>query len=427
VVVQEAAALLSKTKSLLGSYRAIDLTNDRGFLCGKILADMGAEVIKVENPRGEAARRIGPFYQDAPGPERSLSWLAYNAGKKGITLNIETDDGKALFLKLVQQTDFLLESFDPGYMETLGLGYEALSSVNPGLICVAVTPFGQDGPYRDYKDSDLVCMAFGGIMYITGDPDRPPVRISLPQAYLHAGSEAAAGAMLALFHRDMTGRGQFVDVSVQKSLLWAMIIARPYWDINQVIIKRAGPFRTGLSSKATQRQTWPCKDGYVTFVVFGGAGGRAQSNKALVEWLDREGMANDELKAIDWDAFDMATSSQKFHDGYLKAFGDFFLKHTRYELYKGAVERQIMLYPVATPSDILSNQQLESRSFWRKIHVAGTNDEIDFPGPFVKIDGFNIGTQKRSPLLGEHNEEIYMGRIGLTKEQMVTLKELAVI
>lgn len=414
-------------KSLLGSYQALDLTNERGFLCGKILADMGAEVIKVEKPGGEPGRHTGPFYHDDPHIEKSLSWLAYNAGKRGITLNIETCDGKELFLELVEKSDFLLESFDPGYMESLGLGYKTISGINPGLIWVAITPFGQSGPYRNYKDSDLVCTAFGGIMYITGDPDRPPVRISLPQAYLHAGAEAAAGAMLALFHRDKTGKGQYIDVSVQKSLLWAMIIARPYWDISQVIIKRAGPFRSGLSSKATQRQTWPCKDGYVTFVVFGGAGGRAQSNRALVEWLDSEGMATDHMKSIDWDAFDMATSSQKFHDSYLKPFGDFFLKHTKEELYQGAVKRQIMLYPVSTPSDIVRNEQLRSRSFWKKINVPGTYEEIDLPGAFVKIDGFDVGTEKRSALLGEDNEEIYVGRLGLTKEQIVMLKELGVV
>ena len=218
-----------------------------------------------------------------------------------------------------------------------------------------------------------------------------------------------------------------MDVSVQKSLLLAMIIARPYWDINHVIIKRAGPFRSGLSSKATQRQTWPCKDGYITFVVFGGSGGRAKSNSALVEWLDSEGMATEELRSIDWEAFDMATSSQEFHDSYLKPFGDFFLKHTKEELYNGAMERQIMLYPVSSASDILSNPQLQDRLFWKKISIPGINEEINFPGPFVKIEGFNTGTEKRSPLLGEDNEQIYIGRLGLTRQEMIILKESGVI
>lgn len=416
-----------KTKSLLASCKALDLTNERGFLCGKILSDMGAEVVKVEKPEGEPGRNLGPFYHDEPDSERSLSWLAYNAGKKSISLNIETCDGRDIFLKLIGKADFLIESFDPGYMNSLGLGYEKLSRINSGLIYVSITPFGQEGPYRNYKDSDLVCMAFGGIMYITGDPDRPPVRISLPQAYLHAGAEASVGGMLALYYKNRTGKGQYVDVSVQKSLPWAMILARPYWDISKIIIKRAGPFRSGLSSKAIQRQTWPCKDGYITFVVFGGSGGRAQSNKALVEWVDSEGMATPELKSIDWDTFDMATSSQEFHDSYLKPFGDFFLRHTKEELYTGAIERQIMLYPVSTPSDILSNQQLQRRSFWNKISFPYMKEEIDLPGAFVKIEGFDIGTAKRAPLSGEDNEEIYMGRLGLTREEMAMLKGLRVI
>lgn len=416
-----------KNSSLLYPYFALDLTNERGYLCGKILADLGADVLKVEKPAGDPGRRTGPFYHDEPDTGKSLSWLAYNAGKKSITLNIESCDGKALFIRLIEKADFLLESFDPGYMESLGLGYDELRHINSGLVWVAITPFGQQGPYKNYKDSDLVCSAFSGTMYIAGDRDRPPVRISLPQSYLHAGAEGAVGAMLALFHREKTGVGQYVDVSVQKSMLIAMIMARPYWDINRVILKRAGPFRTGLSSRAMQKQTWPCKDGYVTFVVFGGVGGRARSNKALVEWLAEEGMASPELKSMDWDTFDMATSSQEFHDSYLKPFGDFFLKHSKEELYKGAIERQIMLYPVSTPSDILSNRQLQSRSFWKKLPLPGNGGKIDFPGAFIKSDGFQVGPGKGSPLPGENNREIYMERLGLTKQEMISLKELGAI
>lgn len=416
-----------KNKSLLDAFRALDLTNERGYLCGKILADMGADVIKVEKPGGDPGRRRGPFYHDDPHNGKSLSWLACNAGKRSITLNLEARDGQALLLELAKKVDFVLESFDPGYIEGLEIAFDKLKEINPGLIWVAITPFGQEGPYRNYKDSDLVCMASGGLMYITGDPDRPPVRISLPQTYLHAGAEGAAGAMLALYHREETGKGQYVDVSAQQSLVWAMIIARPYWDISQVIIKRAGSFRSGLSSRATQRQTWPCKDGYVSFVVFGGGGGRGQSNRSLVDWLDSEGMASEELKVINWESFDMATSSQEFHDSYLKPFGDFFLKHTKEELYEGAIKGQIMLYPVSTPSDILSNQQLKSRSFWTRVAMPGTQEEIPFPGPFIKASSFDIGTKRSAPLAGEDNEAIYMGELGLTREEMRMLKGLGVI
>jgi len=179
------------SETALGPYRVLDLTDEKGLLCGMLLAGLGADVIKVERPGGDLARNIGPFYDDIPHPEKSLLWFAYNLNKKGITLNIETVDGREIFKRLVKTSDFVIESFPPGYMARLGLDYSALSQINPRIIMTSITPFGQTGPYRDYKGSDLICMASGGLMYVSGDPDRPPVRITIPQAYCHAGAHLA--------------------------------------------------------------------------------------------------------------------------------------------------------------------------------------------------------------------------------------------
>lgn len=152
--------------SLLYPYRILELAGEKCFLCGKILGDMGADVIKIEPPGGDPARSIGPFYQDRPDPERSLYWFAYNANKRGITLNLESEEGKELFKELVKTSDAVIEGFPPGDLEGLGLGYEDLCRLKPNIILTSISPFGQDGPYRDYKGSDMVCWAMGGMMYI---------------------------------------------------------------------------------------------------------------------------------------------------------------------------------------------------------------------------------------------------------------------
>src|SRR4030042_742233 len=168
--------VVPKKNTLLSPYRALDLTDEKGFLCGKILADMGADVIKIERPGGDPARRIGPFYHDDPDSEKSLYWFAYNTNKRGITLNIETADGQEIFKKLVKTVDFVIESSKPGYMSSLGLGYSDLEKINPKVIMVSITPFGQSGPYveQDYKVDDMIVWAFSGFMFPNGDPDRPP-------------------------------------------------------------------------------------------------------------------------------------------------------------------------------------------------------------------------------------------------------------
>jgi len=189
----------------------LDLTTERGFLCGKIFADLGADVIKIEPPEGDPARDIGPFYKDVPDRERSLFWFAFNTGKKSITLNLESTGGQRHLRELVKTSDFLIESFDPGYLEKLHIGYTALSKVNPRLIMGSITPFGQNGPYSDWKGPDIVPWAMSGYMWMTGDPGRAPLRISSPpQAYLHASAMTAVGLLLALRYRDASGKGSML-------------------------------------------------------------------------------------------------------------------------------------------------------------------------------------------------------------------------
>ncbi|HJX35875.1 MAG TPA: CoA transferase, partial [Dehalococcoidales bacterium] len=179
---------MANTAEMMSGYRVLDLTNENGYLCGKILGDMGADVIKIEPPRGDSGRKIGPFYRQVPDMEKSLYWYAYNLNKRGITLDIETEDGRQILSRLIKKADFLIESYPTGYLDKLGLTFAKIHELNPRIVMTSITPFGRTGPYKDYKGSDLVVMAMSGLMYITGDPDTAPLRISFPQAFLLASA-----------------------------------------------------------------------------------------------------------------------------------------------------------------------------------------------------------------------------------------------
>jgi len=417
---------MEKKRVLLSSYRVLDLTDDKGFLCGKILADLGADVIKIESPRGDPARNIGPFFHDIPHPEKSLYWLAFNAGKRGITLNIETSDGREIFKHLVKKADFVIESYSPGYMDSLGLGYQNLSRINPRLILTSISPFGQTGPYKDFKAPDIVAVAMSGYVSICGDPDRPPVRTSYPQAYSLACAEAAAGTMIAHYYREVTGEGQWVDVSIQESAAWALLNSRMFWDINKVRISRAGPYRVGLSTQGKQRICFACKDGYVTFVMFGGKTG-ARTNSGIAQWMESEGLGSDYMNKIDWDSFDMAKVTQCDFDEFDRAMTRFFQTHTMAEIYEGANKRGMMLYPVATVKDILEDKQLAARDFWQKVEHPELGTSFLYPGAFIKASLTPLQAPSRAPLIGEHNQQVYEGELGLSKEELLILKQANVI
>jgi len=413
------------SETLLFPYRVLDLTDEKGFLCGKILGDMGADVVKIEPPGGDPSRRIGPFYKDIPDPEKSLYWFAYNTSKRGITLNIETADGRELFKRLVGRADLVIESSPPGTMEGLGLGYAVLRELNPGLILTSITPYGQDGPYRDYKGADIVCWALGGMAFLCGDPDRAPLQVSFPQSYLHAAAEAAAASNLALYHRKNTGEGQHIDVSAQACVPWCTMNALEFWPLNRSIITRAGPYRHRPAVNARDRQIWPCKDGYVHFLMMGGI--VADYMTRLVAWMDEEGAADEYIKEIKWAEFDMAYLPQSVYDALEEPIGKFFMRYTMKELYEEAVRRRVQLYPVCNAREIVESPQLEARNFWQEVEHPELKTTITYPGAFLKVTGAKCGISRRAPLIGEHNEEIFCGELGLKREELVLLRQAGVI
>jgi crotonobetainyl-CoA:carnitine CoA-transferase CaiB-like acyl-CoA transferase len=409
---------------MLEGYRALDITDERGFLCGKILAELGVDAIKVERPGGDPSRKVGPFWHDEEDPEKSLYWFAYNSSKRGITLDLKSAEGKRIFSNLVKTADFIIESFDPGELDKLGFGYSELCRIKSDIILTSITPFGQKGPYSHYKASDLTIMGMSGELFMTGESDRPPVNISLPQACLHAGSDAAVGSMIAHHHRRNTGEGQHVDISMQQSAAWFLAQTIPHWEIDRMILGRVGTFRT--SSRGTlQRQVWPCKDGFIFFFMIGGQQG-AKTGYQLVKWMQDEGMADDFLQAYKWEEFDMATATQELIDKISKPIAEFFLTRTKKEALDAAMTRNISICPLMGNRDLLQDPNLAARNFWMPIEHPELQATIPYPKQFVRSSENETGTLFKAPRIGEHNAEIY-GELGLTGERIEELKKTGVI
>jgi crotonobetainyl-CoA:carnitine CoA-transferase CaiB-like acyl-CoA transferase len=420
-------AATDRNESLLSPFRVLDLTDELGFLCGKILGDIGADVIKIERPGGDPARRLGPFFHNHPEPEKSLYWFGFNSNKRGITLNLESQKGRELFSKLAGGADFIIESFMPGYLDDLNVGYSALSKVNPRLVWTSITPFGLSGPYSRFKASDIEIMALSGCMSLTGDPDRPPLRVTFPQSYVWTGSYAAMGTLIAHYHRGVTGGGQQVDVSAQACMLWAFSHAHTFWDLNRHVEKRAGSFMTGRSiTGARMRVFWPCKDGYLNFIIYGGEAGR-RTNQALVDWMDTKGMAPDFLKQKEWKTFEIARVTQEEIDRMEEPISEFFKGVTKAEFFKEVVKRQMLGYPVASVKEIFEDPQHEARTFWQKVEHPELKTAIDYPGGFAKFSQGACGIWRRAPLIGEHNEEVYGQDLGIPSAELAKLKHQGVI
>ena len=409
---------------MLAPYRVLDLTNEWGLLCGRLLADLGADVIKIERPGGDPVRNIGPFYKDIPDPQKSLFWFFYNANKRGITLNIETADGKAIFKRLVEKADFVIESFEPGYLSRLGLGYDELEEINPRIILTSITPFGESGPYKNFKASDIVCLALSGWMYKCGDADRAPLQMGYPQAIFHAASQAAAATLMAHHHRQITGEGQQVDAS---PFPWMVYFAQAAirWYYTQSSEKRHGQLWE-WSGRPLIRYVWDCRDGAVCFAVMGGARfGIAQ--KAVIQWMDSEGMAPDYLKEINWDEMDYGSIGQDIRDRFEKPVAEFFKTKTKAEIFQGSIKRGISLFPANTAKEIFEDSQLRSRDYWTEVQHPELDTHITYPGAFFKSSETGWKIERRAPLIGEHNLEIYIDELGFSKEELILLKQQNII
>jgi crotonobetainyl-CoA:carnitine CoA-transferase CaiB-like acyl-CoA transferase len=410
--------------NLLGDLRVLDLADGSGSMCGRILADLGADVIKIEPPGGDAARREPPYAGDVPDGDRSLTWFAANLNKRGTTLDLGTETGRALFEQLVRTADVVVETPVSGR----GLDYQELSEINPRLILATLTPYGLDGPLASCAASDLEVTASSGCLWLAGEAGRPPVRTSVPQAAAWSGMFAAAGVLMAVLARQHTGSGQHVDVSAQAAMQTATSQAPIFWDLLREEQHRSGPFLVGRSvTGARFRNIWPCRDGYVTFALYGGQAGR-DTGRALVAWMDEvmPGAAPELLRELDWDAFDVATCSQEVVEQIEAAVAPFFLSLSKTEFFDGVTARKMLGYPLSTVADLVADEQLASRRFWRPIATQWV-DELCAPGAFALFDGERPPLRHAAPRPGEHNLEVLGDELGLGVDGVATLRSSGVV
>jgi len=397
----------------LRAYRVLDLTNEKGYLCGKILGDLGAEVLKIEPPGGDIGRRLPPFYHDKPDPEKSLQWWAFNTSKKSLTLDISSGGDREKFLELVKKSDIIIESFKPGYLRTLELDYDNLHRINQQIIMVNISGFGQDGPYAGFNAPDIVIQAMAGYMNLIGNMDRPPLRISVPQAYLHACNDAATGVLMALFYRERTGKGQRVDVSAQECIVWETFSNHSWYEFRKVIPNRLEAGNGSLNpGSAALPAIFECKDGFVVFTPESGQQGPLTIN--FLKWMEEQGVQDEILSAYDWtlkaqpreltneEREKIRTESMEMRLRFVKML----LNKTKRELFNGAIERGFMLAPVNSIPEILSEKHFTERGFWQAVKYPGIAKKILHPGAPFRIGGNGYKIRSRSPLIGEHNREL---------------------
>lgn len=417
-----------KQESMLDGYRVLDLTEGGYLIGGSTLAQMGADVIKIEPPGGSPSRSRGPFYKDIPDPEKSLYWFAYNVNKRGITLDIEKADGREIFKRLVKTADVVLESFPVGYLDSIGLGYSALCEVKPDIILTSISAYGQEGPKAYYKASDLTIWASSSMMYVTGDPDRPPVQPTWPQCELLGGLRGAGGALTALFHREMTGEGQVVDVRTQLEVAWTSLAGIGYYEAVKYVLRRQGRDMVGPTGLRSP-QVHACKDGFIYAIIAGGAiAGIADTAIRTARWMDEEGMAPDWLKKYDWFRdYDGQKIKQEEYEALVEPYKKFYLTKTMAEFDDQAVKRQLMACGLYGIRDVAESPHMAAREFWVKLEHPELGDTLTYCGPIAKVTEAPIKITRRAPLIGEHNEEVYEKELGLSREEVLTLKQAQVI
>jgi crotonobetainyl-CoA:carnitine CoA-transferase CaiB-like acyl-CoA transferase len=376
----------------------------------KLMADLGAEVIKIEEPEGDAARQRGPYPGDIPHPEKSGAFLYLNTNKLGVTLNLQAPDGQALLHRLVKDADLLVHNYPPPRMASLGLNYEALRQLNPRLVMTSISPFGQTGPRRDLHLHDLNMWAAGGIIYLSGAsgrPDLPPLKAFGQQAGYQAGVNAAVGSLGALFSRFRSGKGQHVDVSVQECLVAIMENNYVSWPYQQSIASRLG-FRL------IPQDVIPCRDGYIYFLAIEDHQWKgALELMGNPEWGQAEIFQDFASRSANWDA--------------LKPLLEEWMQDKSVqEVYHAAQARRVPFAPVSTMGDLLNSAHLKARGFFAQIAhpVAGT---LTYPGAPYRFSASPWALLRPAPTLGQHNEEIYGGRLGLSRQGLEELRRTGVI
>lgn len=395
----------------LEGLRVIELCDELGQLAGKLLADMGADVVKIEPPAGSSARTVGPFVSDQPGPNRSLNFWYHNTNKRSAVLDVETPAGREAMRALCATADIVIDDREPGSLALHGIAYGDASRENPGLIWCSITPFGQDGPWAHYQTTDLVSLAAGGPMMMNGydasdAPGAPPIRGHGDQGYNTACHFAVMGILVALLHRDATGEGQYIDCSMHEALSCTTEVGMPYWLYKRQDVTR----QTGRHAAVTRTEPWlyRAKDG--RHVLIFGVGRDNATWKRIKQWFQSEGFG----KQFDEERFDSPQNRQPARgtpEGaeIMAEMGLFIAAHDADFVYRGGQEIGNSWGAVRAPEDTLADPHWHDRGFFVEIIGEGLARPALMPGAPYLFSRTPWALRRPAPQLGEHTAEILAG------------------
>lgn len=398
----------------LGGVRVLEYCHGiSGPHCTKLMADLGAEVVHIEVPgRGDDTRRLPPFPGDAPHEEKSGLFLFLNTNKLGITLNPRLPAGNEIFRRLTSTVDVLVEDWAPGHLEEMGLGYEDLRRLNPGLVMASITPFGRSGPYKGYKAYALNISHGSGQGYmlplLSPHLERPPVKIGGSCTDYDSGQTTAVAILAALYSRAITGKGQFIEVSQQEAVLSLQRIENVVFANSGEVLSRKGP-----EGERTITQMFECKDGHVVSVT-----PLEHQKKALAKLPEADGPAQP--------AGEDSTGSSQNSEVLRERLAAWMRQHTTEEVCTRGQSLGVPISPISSPKDVATSKQMNCRGFFAEVEhpVAG---KLKMPARPCHFSRTPFELERAAPLLGEHNEIIYCERLGYDKQELQALQETGVI
>ncbi|MDY6834706.1 MAG: CoA transferase [Chloroflexota bacterium] len=393
--------------SALGHLRILDLADERGMFCSKLLADMGADVIRIEKPcSNNPGRKRGPFLRDPANIKTSLFYWYHNTNKRGITLNLRRKQGRAILERLIQTADAIVETYPEKQLHRLGLSWDTLHIQCPSVIVASITDFGRTGPRKDFISCDLVSSALGGQMYISGQSDGPPIKPYGEQTHLVASLFGAIGILLAIQQRHMSNTGQHVDISIHECTAATIEPVNVQYFYEGIITKRQGPLHWNNAFRI-----FPCRDGYILISLF-------QNWDTLIEWLDSEGMAQDLIEQK-WQQ-----QETRLHEvGHIiEVIEQWTKRHSVDELVEQGQLMHFPWAPVQSIEQVARDPQLKSRGFFTEVYHPEFGKHFTYPGAPYKLSESPWQLHHRAPLLGEHNTAIYCQELGLSQQELNELK-----
>lgn len=414
--------------SVLDDVRILEVGGELGGWCGKLLADMGATVIKVEPPEGDETRSYPPFYNDQIDKNRSLYFWHYNTNKQSVTLDIESEAGRDLFLRLAKGADVIIDSSEPRYLDSLGLGYERVSEVVPDIIFASVSPFGQDAPYSDHSSTDLTALAFGGPVWSCGYDDHsiPPVRGGGNQAYHTTCHFAAIGILTALVHRQFTGEGQFIDVNMHAAQNVTTEGAVYHWLVAGDTVQR----QTGRHSSPTPTANVQIVCGDGRYVNIGFPARTEEQWLHLLAWLDEHGLVGDLSKYISPPSREALIrrdpDATRQMEEVMSAVRELCLANTAYDIFVRAQDMGFQWGIVYSPEETMEDRHFKKRGMQVPVEHPELGAEFVYVGAPYDFETTPWAIRRRPPLLGEDNETVY-GEIGISADKLSAMREAGVV